>query len=101
MEKRTHRVQYTKRKVLTNREVTHGSQRVKEKNRGLDSNIGNKFKLKQTIRQILTWKSNRDEKSIVQDLNEIFNRRRERAMHKIQLNKNTKHSREKKKQCSI
>ena len=45
---------------------------------------------------MLTWKSNRDEKSIVQDLNEIFNRRRERAMHKIQLNKNTKHSREKK-----
>ena len=32
----------------------------------------------------------------MQDLNEIFNRRRERAMHKIQLNKNTKHSREKK-----
>ena len=32
----------------------------------------------------------------MQDLNEIFHRRRERAMHKIQLNKNTKHSREKK-----
>ena len=31
----------------------------------------------------------------MQDLNEIFNRRRERAMYKIQLNKNTKHSREK------
>ena len=61
--------------------------------------MGKKFKLKQTIRQILTWKPNRDdrdEKSIMQDLNEIFNRRRERAMHKIQLNKNTKHSREKK-----
>ena len=58
--------------------------------------MGNKFKLKQTIRYILTWKSNRDEKSIVQDLNEIFNRRRERAMHKIQLNKTTKQSSEKK-----
>ena len=46
--------------------------------------------------QILTWKSNRDEKSIVQDLNEIFNRRRERAMYKIQLNKNSKESSEKK-----
>ena len=46
--------------------------------------------------QILTKKSNRDEKSIVQDLNEIFNRRRERAMHKIQLNKTTKQSSEKK-----
>ena len=34
----------------------------------------------------------------MQDLNEIFHRRRERAMHKIQLNTkpNTKHSREKK-----
>ena len=69
---------------------------VKEKNRGLDSNIGKKFKLKQTVMQILTWKSNRDEKSIVKDLNEIFNRRRERAMYKIQLNKNTKQSSEKK-----
>ena len=58
--------------------------------------MGNKLKLKQTIRYILTWKSNRDEKSIVQDLNEIFNRRRERAMHKIQLNKTTKQSSEKK-----
>ena len=47
--------------------------------------------------QILTWKSNRDEKSIVQDLNEIFNRRREQAMRKIQLNKTTKQSSEKKK----
>ena len=47
--------------------------------------------------QILTWKSNRDEKSIVKDLNEIFNRRRERAMYKIQLNKTTKQSNEKKK----
>ena len=32
----------------------------------------------------------------MQDLNEIFNRRRERAMHKIQLNKTTKQSSEKK-----
>ena len=51
--------------------------------------------------QILTWKSNRDEKSIVQDLNEIFNRRRERAMYKIQLNKTTKQSSEKKKVLNI
>ena len=58
--------------------------------------MGNKFKLKQTIRYILTWKSNRDEKSIVQDLNEIFNQRRDRAMRKIQLNKNTKQGNEKK-----
>ena len=46
--------------------------------------------------QILTRKSNRDAKSIVQDLNEIFNRRRERAMYKIQLKKNSKQSSEKK-----
>ena len=46
--------------------------------------------------QILTWKSNRDEESIVEDLNEIFNRRRERAMRKIKLNKTTKQSSEKK-----
>ena len=32
-------------------------------------------------------KSHRDAKSIVQDLNETFNRRRERVMHKIQLKK--------------
>ena len=43
-------------------------------------------------------KSHRDAKSIVQDLNEIFNRRTERAMHKIQLNKNSKQSSEKNKQ---
>ena len=29
--------------------VTHGSERVKEENRGLDSNIGKEFKLKQTV----------------------------------------------------
>ena len=46
--------------------------------------------------QILTWKSNRDEKSIVHDLKEILNQRRERAMRKIQLNKTTKQSSEKK-----
>ena len=46
--------------------------------------------------KILTWKSNRDEKSIVQDLNEILNRRRERAMRKIQVNETTKQSSEKK-----
>ena len=40
-------------------------------------------------------------KSIVQDLNEIFHRRRERAMHKIQLNKNTKHRGEKKTELNI
>ena len=51
--------------------------------------------------QILTWKSNRDEKSIVQDLNEIFNRRREQAMRKIQLNKTSKQSSEKKKVLNI
>ena len=34
--------------------------------------------------------------SIVQDLNEIFNQRRDRAMRKIQLNKNTKQGNEKK-----
>ena len=32
----------------------------------------------------------------MQDLNEIFNRRRERAMRKIQLNKTSKQSSEKK-----
>ena len=32
----------------------------------------------------------------MQDLNEIFNQRRDRAMRKIQLNKNTKQGNEKK-----